>query len=74
MFILFMFLPMFMLKMYSQNVETCILEFLENEIFFAAQPWWEDFYRIHKKFSLWILQFSGGISVSFLKNLKKSNL
>ena len=38
---------MFMLKMYSQNVETCILEFLENEIFFAAQPWWEDFYRIH---------------------------
>ena len=36
MFILFIFLPMFMLKMYSQNDEKDILEVLENENFFAA--------------------------------------
>ena len=32
----------FFKKMYSQNGETGILEVLENKIFFAAQPWWED--------------------------------
>ena len=37
---------MFMLKIYSHNNETGILEVLENELFFAAQPRWEDFYRI----------------------------
>ena len=37
---------MFVLKMYSQNDETGVLEFLESKIFFAAQPWWEDLYRI----------------------------
>ena len=33
---------MFMLKIYSHNNETGILEVLENELFFAAQPRWED--------------------------------
>ena len=46
MFILFIFLPLFMLKMYLQNDETGVLEILESKIFFAAQPWWEDFYSI----------------------------
>ena len=32
---------MFMLKAYSQNNETGVLEVLENN-FFTAQPWWED--------------------------------
>ena len=35
-----------MLKMYSQNDETGILEALEEKIFFASQPRWEDFSRI----------------------------
>ena len=47
MFILFIFPPLFILQMYSQNDETGILEVLENEIFFAAQSWWEDLYRIY---------------------------
>ena len=34
---------MFMLKMYSENDETDILEVLDSEIFFVAQPWWENF-------------------------------
>ena len=38
---------MFMSKMYTQNDEKGILEVLENKIVFAAQPWWEDLYRIH---------------------------
>ena len=37
---------MFMLKMYSQNDKTGILEVLENKIFIVVQPWWEDHYRI----------------------------
>ena len=50
------FLPMFIFfkkmkklkikkKMYSQN-EAGVLQTLENKIFFTAQPWWEDLYRI----------------------------
>ena len=46
MLILFISLPMFMLKMYSQNDEAGILDVLENKILFAAQPWWKDLYRI----------------------------
>ena len=46
MFILFIFLTMFVLKIYSQNDETGVLEVLESKILFAAQPRWEDFYRI----------------------------
>ena len=46
MFILFIFLPLFMLKMYLQNDETGVLEILESNIFFAAQSWWEDFYSV----------------------------
>ena len=38
MFSLFISLPIFMLKMYSQNDETGILEVLGNEIIFTAQP------------------------------------
>ena len=49
MFILFIFFPMIILKMYSQNDETGILEVLENKISFAAQLWWEDLYRILQK-------------------------
>ena len=44
MFNLFTFLLMFMLEMYSQYDETGILEVLENRIFVAGQPWWEDLY------------------------------
>ena len=44
--LLVFFLPMLMLKIYSQNDETGISELLKNEIFFATQPWWEDLYRI----------------------------
>ena len=40
---------MIILKMYSQNDETGILEVLENKISFAAQLWWEDLYRILQK-------------------------
>ena len=60
--------------MYSQNDETGVLEVLETKVFFAAQPWWEGLYRIFKKFSPRILQFSGGISVSFLKIKRVTNL
>ena len=35
-----------MLKMYLQIDETGVLEILESKIFFAAQPWWEDFYSV----------------------------
>ena len=35
-----------MLKMYSTNDQTSILEVLENQILFAAQPWSEELYRI----------------------------
>ena len=34
------------IKMYSQNDETGVLEVVENKIFFSAQPWWGDLYRI----------------------------
>ena len=29
-----------------------VLEALENKIFFVAQPWWEDLYRLFKNFSV----------------------
>ena len=32
--------------MYSQNDEIGVVEVLEIKIFFAAQPCWEDLYRI----------------------------
>ena len=35
-----------MLKMYSQNDQTSILEILQNKILFPAQPWSEERYRI----------------------------
>ena len=60
---------MFMSKIYSQNDATGVLEVLENKIFFAAQPWWEDLYRVLSKFSPWILQFSGGCEFLEKKNL-----
>ena len=31
---------------YSHNDESGVVQVLEIKIFFAAQPWWEDFYRI----------------------------
>ena len=46
MFTLYIFLPMFMLKMYLQNDQTDILEVLEKEILLAAQPWSEELYGI----------------------------
>ena len=36
MFILFIFLPMYMPKLYSQNDETDILEVLDSKILFAV--------------------------------------
>ena len=53
-----------MLKVYSQNDETYVLEVLENRIFSAAQPWWEDLNIL--KILPWVLQMIDGISVSFL--------
>ena len=47
---------------------------IKIKIFFATQPWWEELYRIFKKFFPWILQFSGGISVVFLKKKKKKRV
>ena len=36
----------FFKKIYSQNDETGTLEVLENKIFFTAQAWLEDLYKI----------------------------
>ena len=57
------FLPIFMLKVYSHNDEIYVLEVLENRIFSAAQPWWEDLniFKILPR----VLQMIDGISVSF---------
>ena len=54
--------------MYSQNYETGVLEDLEKNVIFPAQPWWVDIYKI---VFLWILQFSVCISVTFFKKKKK---
>ena len=32
--------------MYSQGLETDVLEVLDSNIFFATQPWWANLYRI----------------------------
>ena len=60
--------------MHSYNDETGILEVLEIKIFFAAQAWLEDLYRSFWKFFPWILQFNGGLSMSFLKIKRVTNL
>ena len=61
-----------MLKVYSQNDETYVLEVLENRIFSAAQPWWEDLNIL--KILPWVLQMIDGISVSFLNKKRVANL
>ena len=53
--------------MYSRNNETGVLEVPEIKIFFAAQPWWEDFHWIFKNIFQWILHFGDAISEIFLK-------
>ena len=53
-----------MLKMYSQNDETGVSEVLESKFSSLANHGGKTF---KEKFSPWILQCSGGISVSFLK-------
>ena len=60
--------------MHSYNNETGILEVLEIKIFFAAQAQLKDLYRFFLKFVLWVLQFNGGLSVSFLKTKRVTNL
>ena len=42
--------------------------------FFSAQSWWLGLYKLSLKFFLWISQFAGGISESFLKIIKIKNL
>ena len=60
--------------MYSQNDETGALEALEIKFFFAAQPWGKYLFKSSSKFFPWILQFGGGISVTFLKIKRVKNL
>ena len=52
--------------MYSQNDDTGVLEVLEIKIFFAVQPGGMTLKDVLKT-SLWVLQFTSGISTCFLK-------
>ena len=65
------FLNIFLETVYSKTDEISVLKVPEIQLFFTAQPWWADFYRVFVIFFSRVLPFASAISIRFLKKKAK---